>query len=143
MQFVVSGSILFLPPYTQGEKKNICSELESNPDPLASKATAITSKPWLLGQEPKRYKTNDGCDRKCFWIQEEMRTSLIGWNQKEMILKKGNSKVDFESLRLFEKVRWPGCLSVDHPILQKFANFCFFHSNECQPDFSIFHQPKL
>ena len=27
---------LFLPPYTGGEKKNIYSELESNPGPLAS-----------------------------------------------------------------------------------------------------------
>ena len=47
-QFVVSGSILFLPPYTRGEKKNIWSELESNPGPLASQATALTTRPWLL-----------------------------------------------------------------------------------------------
>ena len=36
--FVGSGSILFLPPYTRGEKKNIRPELESNPGPLASQA---------------------------------------------------------------------------------------------------------
>ena len=45
-QFVVSGSILFLPPYTRGEKKNIWSELELNPGPLASQATALTTRPW-------------------------------------------------------------------------------------------------
>ena len=41
--------MLFLPPYTRGEKKNIWSELESNPGPLASQAAALTTKPWLLG----------------------------------------------------------------------------------------------
>ena len=49
-QFIVSGSILFLPPYTQGEKKSIWSELESKPGPLASQATALTTRPRLLGQ---------------------------------------------------------------------------------------------
>ena len=48
-QFVVSGSTLFLPPFTRGEKKNIWSELESNAGPLASQATALTTSPWLLG----------------------------------------------------------------------------------------------
>ena len=53
MQFIMSGSILFLPPYTRGEK-TIWSELESNPGPLASQATALTTRPWLLGQkDPK------------------------------------------------------------------------------------------
>ena len=48
----MSGSILFLPPYTRGEE-NIWSELESNPGPLASRpqATALTTRPWLLGQQ--------------------------------------------------------------------------------------------
>ena len=31
------------------EKKNIWSELKSNPGPLASQATALTTRPWLLG----------------------------------------------------------------------------------------------
>ena len=53
-QFVVSGSILFLPPYTQGEKKNIWSELESNADPLASQETALTARKWLLGQKKSK-----------------------------------------------------------------------------------------
>ena len=35
MQFIMSGSILFLPPYTHGEKKYIWTELELNPGPLA------------------------------------------------------------------------------------------------------------
>ena len=48
MQLIMSGSILFLPPYTQGEK-TFWSELESNPGPLASQATALTTRPWLLG----------------------------------------------------------------------------------------------
>ena len=48
-QFVMSGSILFLPPYTRGEKKNIWPELELNPGPLASQATALTTRPLLLG----------------------------------------------------------------------------------------------
>ena len=39
-QFVMSWSILFLPPYTQ---EAIRSELESNPGPLASQATALTA----------------------------------------------------------------------------------------------------
>ena len=30
-------------------RKNIWSELESNPGPLASQATALTTRPWLLG----------------------------------------------------------------------------------------------
>ena len=45
-QFVVSRSILFLPSYTQGEKKNFGSEQESNPGPLVSRATALTMAPW-------------------------------------------------------------------------------------------------
>ena len=45
----MSGSILFLPSYTRGKKKNIWSELESNPGPFASQATALTTRPWLLG----------------------------------------------------------------------------------------------
>ena len=32
------------------ERKNIWSELESNPGALASQATALTTRPWLLGQ---------------------------------------------------------------------------------------------
>ena len=32
------------------ERKNIWSELESNPGPLALQATALTNRPWLLGQ---------------------------------------------------------------------------------------------
>ena len=49
MQFVMSGSILYLPPYTRGEKKNIWPELEENPGPLVShtQATAVTTRPWL------------------------------------------------------------------------------------------------
>ena len=31
------------------EKKNILSELELNPGPLASQATSLTTRPWLLG----------------------------------------------------------------------------------------------
>ena len=31
------------------ERKNIWSELEPNPGPLASQATALTTRPWLLG----------------------------------------------------------------------------------------------
>ena len=50
MQFAVSGSILFLPPYPLGEKKNIWFELELNPGPLASQATALATRPWHLGQ---------------------------------------------------------------------------------------------
>ena len=45
----MSGSILFIPPYTRGEKKNIWSEKELNPGPLASQVTALTTRPWLLG----------------------------------------------------------------------------------------------
>ena len=52
MQFFMSGSILFLPPYTL-ENKIIRSELESNPGPLASKATALTTRPWLLGPDKR------------------------------------------------------------------------------------------
>ena len=40
--------VLFLPPYTWGEKKNVWSELESNPGSLASQATSLTTRPWLL-----------------------------------------------------------------------------------------------
>ena len=48
MQFIVSGSISFLPPYTQVEKKNIWSELELRTGSLASEVTALTARPWLL-----------------------------------------------------------------------------------------------
>ena len=48
-QFVVSGSILFLPPHTPEDKKNIWSELESNPGPRAAQATALTTVPLLHG----------------------------------------------------------------------------------------------
>ena len=54
MQLIMSGSILFLPPYTRGEK-TFRSELESNPGTLASQATALTTRPWLLGQAKNRY----------------------------------------------------------------------------------------
>ena len=50
MQFIMSGSFcsyLLIPE----EKKNFWSELESNPGPLASQATALTTRPWLLGLE--------------------------------------------------------------------------------------------
>ena len=53
-QFVVSGSILFLPPYTRGEKKNILSELESNPGPLASQVTALTTRSCLSLNESQK-----------------------------------------------------------------------------------------
>ena len=49
MQIIKSGSILFLPPYTRGEK-NIWSELQLNPGPLASQATTLTTRPLFLGQ---------------------------------------------------------------------------------------------
>ena len=49
-QFVVSGYILFLPPFTQGEKKDIWTVMESNLGLLVSQATALTTRPWLLGQ---------------------------------------------------------------------------------------------
>ena len=57
-QFVMSGSKLFLPQYTRGKKKNIWSELESNPGPLAShsQTTALTTGPWLLGQGTSWWK---------------------------------------------------------------------------------------
>ena len=42
--------VYLLPPYTRGEKKNIWSELELNLGPLASQATTLTTRPWLLGQ---------------------------------------------------------------------------------------------
>ena len=42
-QIVVSGSILFLPPYSRREKKNIWSELKLNPGLLAPQATALTT----------------------------------------------------------------------------------------------------
>ena len=48
-QFVMCVSILFLPPYTRGEKKNIWYELESNPGPLASQATTLTTRLRLHG----------------------------------------------------------------------------------------------
>ena len=38
-QFIMSVSILFLPPYTRGEEY-IKSELEMNPGPLASQGQA-------------------------------------------------------------------------------------------------------
>ena len=46
---------LFLDPFysyllTPEERKTIWSELESNPGPFASQATALTTRPWLLGQ---------------------------------------------------------------------------------------------
>ena len=58
MQFIMSGSILILPPYTRGEK-NIWSELELNPGPLASQATTLTTRPWLLGQAILGFKSFD------------------------------------------------------------------------------------
>ena len=44
--------IHFIPPslYPRREK-TFCSELKLNPGPLASQATALTTRPWLLGQE--------------------------------------------------------------------------------------------
>ena len=41
--------IHFIPTsFNSGEKKNIWSELGLNPGPLASQATALTTRPWLL-----------------------------------------------------------------------------------------------
>ena len=39
------------------ERKNIWSELELNPGPLATQASALTTRPWLLGQESALMKT--------------------------------------------------------------------------------------
>ena len=57
----------FLPPYTRGERrKTIWSELESNPGPLTSQATALTTTPSLLGlkyqkdPETARYLVSEG-----------------------------------------------------------------------------------
>ena len=36
--------------------KIIWTELESNPGPLASQATALTTRPWLLGHNVQRYR---------------------------------------------------------------------------------------
>ena len=49
MQFIMSGSILFLPPFTRGEKKPFGLSWNRNPSPLASQANALTTRPWLLG----------------------------------------------------------------------------------------------
>ena len=49
MQFIMSGSINF-PPAMPEEKKPFGLELESNPGPLASQATALTTRPCHLGQ---------------------------------------------------------------------------------------------
>ena len=49
-QFIMSGCIYFPTSYAQ-EEKNHLSELETNPGPLASKATALTTRPCLLGQQ--------------------------------------------------------------------------------------------
>ena len=40
--------LFFLPPMPE-KRKTIWSELESNPDPLASQATAVTTRPLRLG----------------------------------------------------------------------------------------------
>ena len=48
-QFIVSGSI-FSYRLISEEEKNIWSELELNPGPLASQVTALTTRPWLLGR---------------------------------------------------------------------------------------------
>ena len=34
-----------------GREKALWSELESNPDPLASQVSALTTRPWLLGRQ--------------------------------------------------------------------------------------------
>ena len=60
MQFIMSGSIFSLPPYTRGEKTTIWSELESNPGPLASQATALTNRPLLLGQKMCKMASSKG-----------------------------------------------------------------------------------
>ena len=49
-QLIVSGSILFLPPYTRAGKKPFWSEQESTPGPIASQETALSTRPLLLGQ---------------------------------------------------------------------------------------------
>ena len=40
----------FLPPMPEERRKTMWSELESNPDPLASQATTLTTRPCLLWQ---------------------------------------------------------------------------------------------
>ena len=40
------------------EKKNIWSELELNPGPLASQATTLTTRPWLLGHLEEYYNAS-------------------------------------------------------------------------------------
>ena len=49
IHFIMSGYILFLPPFTRGKKNPFGLSWNRNPGPLASQATTITTIPWLLG----------------------------------------------------------------------------------------------
>ena len=51
-QFIMSGSIFFLPPMPE-KRKTIWSELGSNPGPLASQVTALSTRPCPLGLAKK------------------------------------------------------------------------------------------
>ena len=54
------------------ERKNIWSELESNPGPLATQATTLTTRPWLLGLVFGCYSSNT----------EKIRNRLLSPNLK-------------------------------------------------------------
>ena len=63
--------LLLLPPYTRGEKKNIWSELELNPGPLVSQATALTTRPWRLGNRNFKLKMSNkigSCRIQVFYL---------------------------------------------------------------------------
>ena len=51
MQFIMSGSIFIPTTLYLRREKTFWSELELNPGPLASQVTALTTRPWLLGQQ--------------------------------------------------------------------------------------------
>ena len=49
-RFIMSGSIFSYLLIPEERRKNIWSEGASNPSPLASQATALTTRTWLLGR---------------------------------------------------------------------------------------------
>ena len=90
MQFIMSGSIFIPTTLYPRREKTFWSELESNPGPLASQATTLTTRPWLLGQRSSKVQPLAGLgflkrNLPCLWRQT--RTWLICKNISKQLRK--------------------------------------------------------
>ena len=74
----MSKPILFLPPYSRGEKKNIWSELELNPSPLDAHVTTLTTNLGPTGQMFQIYPDCNSAEWRFIQVSNLLPWSPVG-----------------------------------------------------------------